>query len=63
MMNKPLKSKAEASISPDRGDDRVGVTVTMNNHRQWMTRSEANTMVNQVSAAITAADRIVRRNS
>lgn len=60
-MDEPLKSKAYAGISPDRGDDRIGVTVETNGHRQWMTRSDAESLVERVSAAITDADRMVRR--
>ncbi len=62
-MTDKVNPKAEASISPDRGDDRVGVLVQLKGHKTWMSRSDAQALIDRTTAALTEADKLVRRNS
>ncbi len=58
-----VNPQAEASISPDRGDDRIGVLVQLKGHRTWMSREDARALVHVTEKALATADRLVRKRS
>jgi uncharacterized protein YabE (DUF348 family) len=57
-----MKIEATASISPDRGDDRIGVNVQIKNQKVWLTRPEVSDLIRKATEALKNADRMVRVN-
>jgi len=55
-----VKSQASASISPDKGDHRIGVSMQTNGHRVWMTRSATQRLILQLTRALADADGAVK---
>lgn len=51
---------AKATISPDRGDDRIGVTVKIKGHVAWLPLDAAAELETEIKHALTAARRQMR---